>query len=161
MSPFFNVLTILGLLCSQMAMAQNTAPATPLLGVWFTEGKEGAVEIYTCGSSELCGRFYWLKPHDAVDAAFDNKNPDPKLRHRPLCGLQFMGGFTPDEDGNFSNGWIYSPRHGAKFSASLHMGEQPDTLELHGYFLVPLLGESQQWTRAVNLRPCQGYPAKR
>ncbi|MEJ0063931.1 MAG: DUF2147 domain-containing protein [Alphaproteobacteria bacterium] len=127
-------------------------PFTSVKGVWLTEDKSGAVELYPCGQ-ELCGKFYWLKPdpNDAPAADMDDKNPDPKLRNRPLCGMQFMGGFT-EADGKFSGGWIYSPRHGTKFSSEIRP-QSPDAIELRGYVLTPLLGQSQIWTRANNNLP--------
>ena len=124
-----------------------------LIGIWLTEDKEGAVQIYPCGTA-LCGRLYWIKPSDEENAAFDDKNSDPALRSRPLCGLEFMGGFIPQADGSYGSGWIYSPRHGTRFNARVSPGPREGTIELRGYFLVPLLGESQIWTRAEKQEPC-------
>lgn len=142
-----------GLSLSGNSAATPPSAVAPFLGTWFTEDKEGAVVIYRCGKA-LCGKLHWLKPSDEPDAAFDDKNPDPKLRGRPLCGMEFMGGFTPQSDGNLSSGWIYSPRHGTTFSAALAQGHEPDTIELRGYFILPLLGESQTWTKAASVEGC-------
>lgn len=156
MSPYLptTLLCFLTLLLPSVAAAQKAAGSVErFVGIWLTEDKEGAVAIYRCGKA-LCGKLYWLKPSDAPDAALDDKNPDPALRGRPLCGMEFMGGFTPQSDGSLSSGWIYSPRHGATFSAALKPGDDADTIELRGYFIVPMLGESQVWQRTTNLQPC-------
>lgn len=157
MSSVMKLHLILCLLaCFQVssAVAVEADPFAVVKGVWLTEDKEGAVELYTCGD-ELCGKFYWLKSEAGATSAEDrdDNNPDPKLRGRPLCGMQFMGGFKPEDDGAFTGGWIYSPRHGAKFSSEIRTSSK-DALELRGYLLLPLLGESQTWTKADKIAPC-------
>ena len=77
------------------------------------------------------------------------------LRDKPLCGMQFMGGFEPDGKGHYNGGWIYSPRHGANFSAEMKL-VNPSTLDLHGYIFIPLFGASQTWTRAKAMTHCKG-----
>ncbi len=141
--------------CSSPVKAGDADPFASVKGVWLTPEKDGAVELYACGG-ELCGKFYWLKPdpENATAVDLDDRNPDPHLRNRPLCGMQFLGGFTPQHDGKFTGGWIYSPRHGAKFSSAIRP-KSHDAIELRGYVLLPFLGESQTWTRAQNIAPCQ------
>lgn len=136
--------------------AGATAPAHDqrLTGIWYTEDQEGAVEIYPCDTA-LCGKLVWFKPSAAPKAALDERNPNPELQGQSLCGLQFMGGFTRQPDGSYSSGWIYSPRHGATFSASLKPGATRDELTVRGYVVFSLFGESQTWRRAGALTPCQ------
>ncbi|MGE3623958.1 MAG: DUF2147 domain-containing protein, partial [Bdellovibrionales bacterium] len=90
-------------------------PLSAVSGWWYTEGMEGGVELYPCGK-DVCGRFYWLGDEKGADTvSLDSRNPDPSRRDHPLCLMQFMGGFTPDGQGRYTDGWIYSPRHGATF----------------------------------------------
>lgn len=124
----------------------------PVTGFWYTEGHEGGVELYGC-ADKICGRFAWLKPTPVEGIAHDDHNPDPTLRKRVLCHLQFMGNFTPDGHGHYEDGWIYSPRHGQNFNAEMTLIDS-DTLDLHGYVLAPILGESQTWTRSKNMPAC-------
>lgn len=162
MSSRFHLVSLLlsCLFLCPLARAQQPAPThdSGMTGLWLTEDKEGVVKIYQCGKA-LCGMLYWLKPSTTADAAIDDKNPDPKLRTRPLCGMEFMGGFAEQPDGSYSNGWIYSPRHGATFGAAISNGED-DTLDVRGYFVLPLLGETQTWTRAHTIQPCVSLPEK-
>ncbi len=90
---------------------------------------EGGVELYPCGD-EICGKLcYWLKDNqENGSVSRDTKNPDPAKRDRPLCHMQFMGGFVPDSQGHYEDGWIYSPRHGANFSAEMTLADH-ETLE--------------------------------
>jgi len=126
------------------AAATNLA-VDPVNGYWQTENGEGTVEIYDCGE-RVCGRFHWLNKDSLDDVSRDIKNPDPDKRDRPLCKMQFMGGFSQVSPGHYEGGWIYSPRSGSTYSARLTMIDH-DTLDLHGYVLTPLLGESQTWKR--------------
>lgn len=145
----------IALLLVQPAHAIEADPFTAVKGIWMTEDKDGAVELYSCGN-ELCGKFHWLKPEPGAVSSDsrDDNNPDPKLRNRPLCGMQFMGGFKPDETGEFTGGWIYSPQHGAKFSSEIRTSGK-EAIELRGYVLLPILGESQIWTKTDKVTPCE------
>ena len=155
----FGLLTlILGVLLlvlshpSVAAVGGHVAPHTPpLTGLWYTEGKDGGVELYSCGD-EICGRFYWFNTNEI--SSKDEKNPDPEKRDKPLCRMQFMGGFHEDGEGRYADGWIYSPEHGAVFNAEMTLVDE-DTLDLHGYVLTPILGESQTWKRAKAMPKCR------
>lgn len=124
----------------------------PVSGLWYTEGHDGGVELYRCGD-KICGRFYWIQQDMREDRVRDISNPDPDKRERNLCRMQFMGDFVPDGQGHYTDGWIYSPRHGQTFSANLTLIDH-DTLDLHGYVLSPILGDSQTWKRAAAMPAC-------
>lgn len=137
---------------SSPAYARSMHAASPL-GFWSTEDNEGVVELYACGK-EVCGRLHWMKLDTSQSFPRDEKNPDASKRSRALCKMQFMGGFHRDEEGHFTDGWIYSPRHGQTFSAELTVIDK-NTLDLHGYILTPILGESQTWKRTARPQSCQ------
>jgi uncharacterized protein (DUF2147 family) len=115
----------------------------PVLGLWFTEGREAAVELYAC-AQEICGRFHWFKVDDGD--LRDDHNRDPGRRIRPLCKMQFIGGFTGEGEGRYGNGWVYDPNDGATYNASMTLVDR-DTLDMRGYVLLPFLGQSQTWKR--------------
>ena len=119
----------------------------PLHGLWWTEDQEAIVEFYPC-ETKLCGRFHWLKDNDPAKPSRDDNNPDPKQQQRILCGLTFIGGFKEVKPGRFEHGWIYSPRHGRNFDATITLLDE-NHLELRGYVLTSLLGSSQRWQRAT------------
>lgn len=126
----------------------------PILGLWQTADKDAVVQFYACGEGEFCGRFYWLKDDSAEAPSLDDKNRDPALRKRPLCGLTFLGGFRKEGEERYGGGWLYSPRHGHSFSAALRL-ESNDRLALRGYVFLPFLGGGQTWTRIDRASPCQ------
>jgi uncharacterized protein (DUF2147 family) len=75
-------------------------------------------------------------------------NPDRKRRDAPLCGLEILSGFTPDGPGRWTDGKVYDPESGNTYSAEASI-EEPDTLRLHGYILVPLLGRTKLFKRTT------------
>jgi len=150
MRKLFFLLFLCCLWGSSLASAQDKG----LIGLWETADKDAVVEFYPCEQTRFCGRFYWLQDDSAREPSLDDKNNNPSLRKRPLCGLTFLGGFTNEGEGHYKGGWIYSPRHGSTFSANLHLIDK-DTLELRGYVFIPLLGGNQTWTRIDHAKPCR------
>src|ERR1700733_7900787 len=124
-------------------------------GIWLDESKQGGIQIEPCGD-KMCGRLVWmLHPLDAQgQPKIDHKNPDLKLRGRPYCGMQLMGGFTKEEADEWDDGWVYDPDGGDTYQA--HFRLLPDgTLKFRGFIGISLLGRSQIWTRATEaLPPC-------
>jgi uncharacterized protein (DUF2147 family) len=116
-----------------------------ITGTWKTEDGDGVVEFYPC-DQKICGRFHWLKKDSPEHPSLDDKNPDPEQRTRHLCEMSFMGGFTPQGEGRFTDGWIYSPHDGGTYSGNLTL-KNSDTVELRGFVFIPLFGETQVWKR--------------
>jgi uncharacterized protein (DUF2147 family) len=143
------------------APAQAASTLDRAVGYWLTEDQDGGVELYRCGE-ELCGKFRWLGTSDPApdsDAGRDTKNKDPQKRSRPLCDMQFMGGFKFDGKDSLVSGWIYSPRHGGDFSASITQLDD-NRIQLRGYFLIPALGQNQIWTRKTDMPTCRQLSTK-
>lgn len=145
---------LIALILSAQLMAGNAFAANKSVeGLWATEGEEAIIEIYKCNEDSICGRFYKLSDEDPMKPSRDNRNLDKNKRTRLLCGLKLLGDFASKGEGGYGSGWIYSPRHGTRFSASMRLLSD-DRLELRGYFLFSLLGDSQIWTRKENAKAC-------
>lgn len=139
----FALLLVIGL--GLHAEAQVPQPRQ-VLGRWLTGSRRGVVEIFSCGQS-LCGKLVWLiEPIRRGKPAIDDKNPDPALRQRPLCGLVILGGFRHTEPQRWTDGWIYDPDSGDTYHATIFL-ESAGLLKLRGYVGIPLFGETQIWTR--------------
>ena len=87
-------LTCAGLL--MLAIHNRPASAEVPDGTWLFANRV-AVEVFEC-SGLVCGRIVWLlRPRTpAGQPDVDRLNPDPTLRHRPLCGLTIIWGLQPD-----------------------------------------------------------------
>ena len=146
-------------LCAFVLAAAASPGASPE-GRWLTERKHGIVEIYRCGADgTLCGRLVWfqIEKGDTNTQGLDLRNPDPARRNRSLCGLVFMSGFKPSGDNRWEEGTLYDPESGNTYRGNMTL-RADGTLRLRGYIAVPLLGESNVWTRYTD--PVPGCPAK-
>jgi uncharacterized protein (DUF2147 family) len=125
------------------SMAQVTVPQ----GVWLIDNK-AAVEIFDC-SGLMCGRILWLyKPRDAQGQLDrDNRNPDPALRGRELCGLTMLWNLHPAGPNRWRNGWFYNPEDGKTYSLSAEL-KSDDVLTARIYVQLPIFGKTKTLVRA-------------
>jgi uncharacterized protein (DUF2147 family) len=121
----------------------TSLPADALVGNWWTEGKEGLMKIVKTKK----GRYEVVLLGGKEENKKDVNNPDPKLRERTLKGIVIMWNLR-FEDGEYIEGYCYNPRDGNTYRVKMNI-TGPKTLRLRGYLLVPLLGQSQDWTRAA------------
>jgi uncharacterized protein (DUF2147 family) len=117
-------------------------PADTILGNWWTEGKEGLMKIVKTKS----GRYEVLIISGKDEAKNDVNNPNPKLRERKLKGIVLMWNLR-FEDGEYIDGYCYNPRDGNTYRVKMKI-TSPSVLHMRGYLAIPLLGQSQDWTRA-------------
>lgn len=130
--------------------AANTERAA-FTGVWMTDKGDGATEIRPCGQS-LCGYIYSiLAVPDPSLPVRDNRNVNPELRKRPLCGLQIMGALKPVSSDAWGDGWVYDPETGKQYSVEITL--KGKTLAVRGYIGTKLMGKTVEWSRAGSAPP--------
>jgi uncharacterized protein (DUF2147 family) len=115
-------------------------------GRWLSGDGDGWIEIALEGDG-LVGRIAGSPNDQPGDAPrYDDLNPDPTLRSRPLKGLTVMSGFRYDSNGRWVNGRIYDPNSGKTYKGTI---EQLDanTLKLRGYVGISLFGRTEIWVR--------------
>jgi uncharacterized protein (DUF2147 family) len=128
------------------SFAQQPPAADRILGTWLTAEGKARAEVYRTGD-RYAGRLVWVR--DSLKngkPALDDKNPDPKLRNRPVINLEFLYGFEFDGDDTWESGRVYDPESGEEYRGKLRL-EDDNTMKLRGYVLVPLLGRTETWTR--------------
>ncbi len=112
--------------------------AVPIEGAWLTQDGGGVIDIGPCGLL-YCGRIIGL-------AAAASGNPLPKdANGNSRCGLQIVRGLAESDRGEWT-GQITNPEDGQTYNARLTVDDR-GRLHLRGYVLVPLLGQTQIWTR--------------
>jgi uncharacterized protein (DUF2147 family) len=128
------------------------ASADPVFGFWLTANQRAIIEIVACGE-RACGYIVWQQePLDGDgQRKTDSNNPNEAQRDRPLCAIQLLGKFRNTGTGAWSDGSIYNPRDGQVYSASMKLRDN-DTLQLRGYLLLPLFGQTELWTREPDNR---------
>jgi uncharacterized protein (DUF2147 family) len=133
------------LLLSLAAQAQTNS----VLGNW-TNPTGSTIQIYRCGAN-VCARLIAMRKN--APSRVDNKNPNPALRARPLCGLQIGMNFRLSSPGRAEGGQLYDPQSGHTYHGS--MTRDGNKLKLRGYVGISLFGRAETWTQApANITPC-------
>ena len=139
-------LVILGLFSAIITSTAQTA-GDKVLGVWLNDEKTGKIEIYKTGDKYF-GKLIWGKTiyeADGKTSKKDVKNPDVKLRNRPLLNLVFITNFKYNGDGTWENGNIYDPKSGKTYSCEMEIKDS--RLKMTGYIGFTLLGRTVYWDR--------------
>jgi uncharacterized protein (DUF2147 family) len=115
------------------------------VGLWKTE--DAQIEIFEA-DGKLSGKIAALNKEYTTDGIekTDISNPDPAKRKRPLIGLVFMMGFTPEGPGKWDHGTVYDPKTGHTYASFLEY-DGGDTIKLRGYIGVSLIGRTAVWTK--------------
>ncbi len=120
------------------ALVVPAQAAVPIGGRWLTGDGKGVVEIAPCGP-QLCGKIIKLIA-DVNGPPTDRNNPDPRLRTRPLVGLNILSGFK--DAGDKWEGQIYSPERG-KVYRSVVFRNKDGTLAVKG--CISFICQTQTW----------------
>jgi uncharacterized protein (DUF2147 family) len=120
--------------------------ADDIVGQWYTENNESLVEIFK-NNGKFYGKIIWLKePNRNGKPKLDEKNPDDKLKERPIIGLLILKDFVFDGSDEWNDGKIYDPKSGKTYSCYIKF-EAKDKLKIRGYIGISLLGRTTYWTR--------------
>ena len=111
-----------------------------IVGEWLVQDKDGRVRFEKAADGTYIGIATW-----AADPKKDTNNPDPKLRGRDNIGSIIIWHLRYD-DGEYIDGYCYNPRDGHTYRIKTEV-LGPDTMKIRGYLAIPLLGQTQQWTR--------------
>jgi uncharacterized protein (DUF2147 family) len=120
------------------------------LGTWMFANRV-AIQVFDCRGL-LCGRIVWLRrprtPTGQPD--LDNRNPNPSLRQRHLCGLTIIWGMRPSGPAHWTGGWLYDPQNGTTYHLTAEQ-TSPTTISARVYHGSPLLGRTEILTRDPQL----------
>jgi uncharacterized protein (DUF2147 family) len=138
MDLFLNLSLIFFLALFQSTSSTVTIKPDDVLGVYWSPKKDGKIEIYK-RDNRYFGKTIW-----AIKDRKDTLNPDPKLRHIKIVGLEFLKNFVFDED-EWVDGKVYDPESGNTYSCKMWL-ENGDIM-LKGYIGISLLGRSEKLER--------------
>jgi uncharacterized protein (DUF2147 family) len=120
----------------------HAAAASPSVeGLWLTQDHDGVIAVAPCaaGDGKLCARIEGVMLDHADD-------PTPvDYRGVSQCHLPLIADAVQVEP-NLWKGHITNPRNGDVWRVELYP-ERDGNLALRGYLGVPLLGQTQTWTR--------------
>ncbi|MCX6272392.1 MAG: DUF2147 domain-containing protein [Bacteroidetes bacterium] len=129
--------------------------ADKIVGFWLTQGGDSQVQIYKSPDNKYFGTIKWLKnPTENGKPKLDKKNPNDKLKQRPLKELVLLSGFVfNQEDKQWVNGTIYDPKNGSTYKCYMWFEPGNDNvLHVKGYIGVSWIGRKVEWTRETALR---------
>jgi uncharacterized protein (DUF2147 family) len=128
-----------------LSIAAKADEGSSPVGLWKTE--DAQVEIFEA-DGKLSGKIAALNKEYTSDGIekTDISNPDPAKRSRPLIGLVFMTGFTPEGSGRWDHGTVYDPKTGHTYASFLEYNGG-DTIKLRGYIGISLIGRTAVWTK--------------
>ena len=117
-----------------------------ILGQWINSTGEAHVEIFKKGV-KYYGKIVWLKTEKDEKGIVktDLKNPDARLRSKPILGMEILKDFVYD-DGKWTEGKIYDPKSGKTYSCNMNIKDNGE-LNMRGYVGISLIGRSEVWKR--------------
>lgn len=134
--------------CAALAAAGAYAETPTVLGYWREPG--GSIILIAPCAHQLCVEIVRVAAGNHRNT--DMKNPDPKLRARPLCGLRIGAGFAQIDAQHASGGRLYDPKSGRTYSG--RMTADGNLLHLRGYIGLAIFGRTETWVRASRPPPC-------
>jgi uncharacterized protein (DUF2147 family) len=132
--------------CAAMAdeknewVAQKEAARPSIVGEWWTESKDGRIRFVKHVDGTYRGIVSW-----GAEPRNDTFNKDPKLRKRPILGMVLMWNLVY-RDGKYEGGYVYNPEDGRTYRVAASL-DGSSSLKLRGYVGIPLLGQTQTFTR--------------
>ena len=133
----------IGVACLALVVCAAWANASDIEGRWLSADGDGWIRIERSGES-IVGVIAG-SPNEQ-ETRYDELNPDPALRERPLVGLTILQGFKYDGEGRWSGGTIYDPNSGKTYKCTLTQVDN-DTLKVRGFVGISLFGRSETWKR--------------
>jgi uncharacterized protein (DUF2147 family) len=128
-------------LCSVSALGADAS----VIGDWLVKDGYGHIRIDNCGG-KMWGIVAWEK-----EPGFDNENPDPAKKGRPLLGTPVLMGLAPAKEPGKWTGEIYNSQNGKMYGATISLADE-NTLDLEGCLVWPLC-QTQKWTRVKTPPP--------
>jgi uncharacterized protein (DUF2147 family) len=118
----------------------NAQTADDAFGTWKHPDNGSNISIYQCGGG-LCAKVVKV----ADPSRKDEKNPDAKLRTRPIVGVVIMNGAKKSGDKSWS-GKLYNTQDGQTYSGTVTVVSK-NTLKLEGCVMGGLICQGPTWTR--------------
>ena len=126
-----------------MALAGGGAwaqTAEDAFGTWRHPDNGSHINVYQCGGG-LCAKVVRV----ADPGRKDEKNPNPKLRSRPIVGVVIMSGGKKSGEKSWS-GRLYNTQDGDTYKGTVTVVSK-NTLKLEGCVMGGLICQGPTWTR--------------
>jgi uncharacterized protein (DUF2147 family) len=117
-----------------------------IIGKYVNASGEAHVDIYK-KNEKYYGKIVWLKNPKNEQGAIktDVRNPEDKLKLKPLLGLEILKDFIYDGD-KWTDGKIYDPKSVKTYSCNITRKANGD-LNIRGYIGISIIGRSEVWKK--------------
>jgi uncharacterized protein (DUF2147 family) len=121
-----------------------TQAESTLAGLWLTQGRDGVIKVSDCDGG-LCA--------EIAGVILDHPSDPTPVDYRGVsqCHLPLITDAKPIRP-NLWKGHILDPRNGGIYGVELHL-DPHNNLALRGFLGIPLLGQTQIWTRYTGKVP--------
>jgi len=131
----------------------GSAPDQPIVGFWQqvdNNGHVGAWFYFTEVDGLYQGRLVKMfkQPGDQTLVTICSKC-EGKQKDAPMLGLTIIKDMRRDGK-KYDSGTILDPRDGRVYHAQMEISPDGQKLSVRGYLGIPLLGQTQVWTRLPN-----------
>ena len=99
------------------AFASHAQESDKIVGIWWNEEKTSKIEI-SKKDGKYIGTIVYMIPekYENGQPPKDDKNPDARLRTRPIIGIQILNDFVYNsKDKEWNSGEIYDPKSGKTY----------------------------------------------
>jgi uncharacterized protein (DUF2147 family) len=140
---------LLFLVCLLFWFSASAQDENRVLGTWLTQYGDSKVTIKKDSNGKYFGEITWLRePNKNGKPKIDDKNPDFKLKSRPIMGLMILSGFSYEKDDKeWIDGRIYDPKEGKNYKCLMWFDDEPNKLHVKGYIGFSLIGKEVVWTK--------------
>ncbi len=146
--PFFTLIIVLWI--SVPLSAQSILPNDMICGKWMSTQKNLAVQVYKSGSV-FKAKIIWFNDTDdktrPMSIRDDSLNPDEKLRHRLILGMEVLTGLIYQAETNsWEQGVIYDAKHGRYWDSAGYITKD-GLLKVTGYWHFKWIGKTLTFKR--------------
>lgn len=146
----FNGMRFTLLFCLMILSTAVFSQADKVVGMWLTQDGDSHVKIYKSADGKYFGQIKWLKnPTENGKPKLDKKNPNDKLKTRPILELTLLSGFVYNaKKQQWVDGTIYDPKSGKTYNCYMWFeGADGNTLHVKGYIGLSFIGREVAWKR--------------
>ena len=144
------------LLLSGGAFAATTAaPATTqpkIDGLWeasydASKTPSSHVRITTQSNGELVGVIEQAYPRPGETPSPNCTKCKGANKDKPIVGMKIVWGMKPDGKNVWDGGYVLDPETGKQYTGKITLADSGNELDLRGYVLTPMFGETATWKR--------------